>query len=263
MKCFVSKSSIFAFIFAGCCQQIFAQSADARTNEYYLSSIDRYDVPGQQYLDLDGLRNHYTGILIAKKECSGKSCEPLPPNSNGCNANSSNKNPHCSPSVTEDLEDVVEEIIIIDPIVTPEESVIGNGNGNNGGGVCNENNNNQGNNSGQECPEIGIELPGPEIGIELPGPEVGIELPDIKPGNGLPIVELPPPGDAKACFAEEGDVVYVPSDTTCSVATEAGKNSTGGYETVALYPGSQMLLNTSNIDFKTGTQSFLIDSTPL
>ena len=59
---------------------------------------------------------------------------------------------------------------------------------------------------------------------------------------------------------EDGTTVYVSEGETCSVATDAGKYSTVGYETVAMYAGSTMLLDSSDIVFETGTDLFLIDS---
>lgn len=73
--------------------------------------------------------------------------------------------------------------------------------------------------------------------------------------------ELPePPEETKACFAEDGTTVYISEDETCSVKTDAGKYSTYGYETVAMYAGSAMLLDSSDIVFETGADLFLIDS---
>ena len=286
-------------------------------------------------------------------ECSGSSCEPLPPDANACNTPAADKNPHCNggnggdglTEIIEEIEDIEEpgwEIIpdyceddsskegcenkpdlIVDP---PDPDIDKVKPVPPGGGTCNNPDSNGQNQSDQECEEP--EEPGwgiipdycetdptnpvckneenyckdnpddptckldpwepipdyclddPEV-CSMPGwgeiPDYCLENPEVCEKPGWPEVpdycaddlghidckepELPePPEETVACFAEDGTTVYISEDETCSVKTDAGKYSTLGYETVAMYAGSTMLLDSSDIVFETGTELFLIDS---
>jgi len=114
-----------------------------------------------------------------------------------------------------------------------------------------------------EIPEAGWPVVEDECLLNPDNP--GCKEPDycsIDPGHiECKEPELPePPEETVACFAEDGATVYISEGETCSVATDAGKYSTEGYETVAMYAGSAMLLDSSDIVFETGTELFWIKS---